>query len=244
LDMPGALQALSASATDSAEPSGQYRERYAAMGAAAAQHDTGRVLRVGAEAIAIAEGQAWHALVVAARFLMGSALLSDKKPIEAHSQFVAAEVAAAQAEAAGEGYAKALRLKCRLAQAAALGAAEDWAAAATVYEQAAVLAGELGEARTELDCWRMASYSHEQVGAAQAAWKAALRAWALGKAMDEPTRQTSTLRYVAEAFTRLTEKRPHRDYAAPSEREMASLLGRDWRARAGTPVQAVQAPPL
>ncbi|WNG22795.1 hypothetical protein F0U62_01215 [Cystobacter fuscus] len=232
LDMGRALEELSREAGHVDTPGGQFRELFVRMGNAATKGHVDKVEELGARAVAVAAGHGLHSLVVTARFVMGGAQLGAQRPREALEHYRQAEAAAEQSEAKGEPEGALLRLKARLAQGAARVTAQEYAQAATLYEQTALLARALKDARMELECWRMASWCCELQKEVERAWAHGQRAWEVGRAMDTGTRETSTLPYVAEALVRLSHERRGPRAAREMELEVESVLGQDWRPEA------------
>jgi hypothetical protein len=94
------------------------------------------------------------------------------------------------------------------------------------------------DARTVVDCWRLASYCHEQSGALEEAWEAGLAGFRVGRGLDAEAKQTSSLSYLAEGLMRLTSKRPLRGYAKAMEEQIVAALGRDWQPGTARSAQA------
>ena len=96
--------------------------------------------------------------------------------------------------------------------------------------EAAAIAKSLSDARTELDGYRLASVSYAEHGEVRLAWELGMRGFQSGLAMDDETRKTSTLPYLADHLLRMTQR--HEAYGAhrkPLEEQLAKLLGADWR---------------
>lgn len=235
LEMGRALEELSQEAGHLDTPGGRFRDLFVRMGNAAKKGNPVRVEKLGARAVALASEQGWHALVVAARFVMAAALLADKRPEGALAHYRQAEAAAAEAEAGGDAQGPSLRLKARMAQGAALVAAQAHPEAAKLYAETAPLAHGVGDALMELECWRMASWCCEVAREVEPAWEHGQRAWQVGQAMDARARAHSTLPYVGEALVRLSHERQGERAARDVESEVASVLGEGWRPRAAPP---------
>jgi hypothetical protein len=249
LDMPGAAEEVAAEAAKDgakqSDPGAQLRLRFAQMSAAAGKGDLTRAASLSDEAVAIARAAGWPALAVATRFGLGAAVLGAGDPARAAALFAEAEVLAEASEAAGEQGGPRLRLQARMARGSSLLQAGALAAAAEAFTTAVPLSrkvgetgGEAGDARAELDCWRLAAYCHEQAGALLPAWKAALAGLEVARAMDEETRGSSTLPFLAEAMERMGKTERLRNEAARPLREIALLLPPERRrpesaARAG-----------
>jgi len=229
LDMARAMEELSREAGHLDTPGGKFRELFVRMGNAATKGDVARVEALGAQALAVASGAGLDGLVVTARFVMGSALLSAGRPREALAHYQEAEKAAESSVAKGTPEGEPLRLKARMAQGAARVTAQEYAEAATLYEATAPLALALKDARMELECWRMASWCRETTRDVEGAWMYGQRAWEVGRALDAETRGTSTLPYVGEALVRLSQARQGARVARAMEAEVEAVLGQDWR---------------
>lgn len=229
LDMAGAMEEVARGAAGLDPAGGRYRELLVRLGNAAGRGELNLVTRLGEEALALAAGQGWMALVVAARWAMGGALLVASKPKEALEHYRQAEAVAVDAQARGEPQGAELRLKSRMAMGAVLVTMQDWARAAVLYEESAPMARTLADARLELECWRMASFCRESAQELDKAWESGEFAWEVGQALAPEERATSTLPYVAEAQVRLGRARQGEAAARRLEAEAESILGREWR---------------
>ena len=69
-------------------------------------------------------------------------------------------------------------------------------------------------------------------GDVEKAWEHGQCAWAVGRALDDGTRKTSTLPYVGEALVRLSHARQGEQAAQDVESDVVSVLGKDWRPKA------------
>ena len=229
LDMPGAMEEVARGAAGLDPAGGRYRELLVRLGNAAGRGELHLVTRLGQEAVSVAAGEGWPALVVAARWAMGGALLMASKPEDALEHYLEAEAVAVDAEARGEAQGAELRLKSRMAMGAARVTMQQWAQAAVLYEETAPLARKLSDARLELECWRMASFCQESVRELDKAWESCEQAWAIGQVLEPEARVSSTLPYVAEARVRLGQARQGDAVARRLEAEAESLLGKEWR---------------
>lgn len=81
----------------------------------------------------------------------------------------------------------------------------------------------------ELECWRMAAWSHEQCKAWEPSWSCGMRALGVAQQMDEETRRTSTLGHVGEGLLRLTRIWKYWGQGPAIEEQMERLLGQEWR---------------
>ena len=229
LDMPGALEQVSADAGNLETPGGQFRHLYVQMGGAAKRGDVATADALGASAITIADGQGWPQLSGVIHFFMGSLLLQLGRHVDAYHRFVAADGAGQRMEQSGEASGgKKMRLQGRLAAGTALLQEKAYPQAAQVYQDTVPIAEAAEDKRAALDCWRLTSYCHELAGDTKRAWSAGAQGLELAGKLDEETRRTSTLPYLGEGMLRLTSDARLGD--APSiERKMTSLLGPEWR---------------
>jgi tetratricopeptide (TPR) repeat protein len=233
LDMPTALEEVARAAASVHQPAGRYRELLVLLSTAAQRGSLRQVERLGEEAVKVAAGQAWHALVVAARWAIGGALLAAGQAKDAMAHYRQAEAVAAEAEVQGAPHGAELRLKSRMAIGAALVSLQDWGPAAALYEETAPMARKQTDARLELECWRMASFCRESARELDKAWEDGQQAWEVGKVLEPEARATSTLPYVAEARVRLGQARQGTKAARVLEAEAKSLLGSHWRPNSG-----------
>jgi hypothetical protein len=251
LDMSGALGALAQQVADS--PGGKFRVQFLELAAAAGAGDAERAERVAQGACALALAQGWPALAAAAQVVLAAAHLARKRHLDALRCYSEAERLAADAESAalaggaaaptnGQSAAPApepdqaalasarqVRLQARLGQAATLIAHGAFGRAAEVYLAAHQLADALADARSQLDCLRMASVCLARAGEPHKAWAAGLRALAVGAALDPETRKTSSFAYLCDHMLRMTEQPEFDPQRAPLEQQTAQLLGPDWR---------------
>jgi tetratricopeptide (TPR) repeat protein len=237
LDMPEALEQVSAAAGDLDTPGGQFRQLYVRMGGTAKRGDFPATEQLASQALTISDSQHWFQLSGAVHFFLGSVLLQLGRNVDAYHRFLLTDEAGAKSDAAREEGAKRIRLNGRMAAGSALLAERAFAPAARVFQETVPLARELGDRRAELDGRRLASYCYEQAGQLDTAWNEGLEGLGVARAMDEEARATSTLRHLAESVLRLCEQPSLRDYQATARRELDALLGRDWQQ---TPKAAVR----
>ncbi|MFV8755322.1 hypothetical protein ACNOYE_32630 [Nannocystaceae bacterium ST9] len=232
LDMAGAAEALAAAAPGADEPGGIYRAAFVGMSAAFGRGQLERARELAGQARAIAEATEGFAhLEVALAFAFASGLLGAGSHAEAIAEFGRAEQRAEQAQRAGEPWAAGLRLRAAMGQGSALVAAKAWAEAASRWISAAGLARECDEAQPELDCLRMAAWSHEQGGRFDEAWAVGLAGLDRASELPESVRAESTLPWLGELLLRLSESGPRADDRGPIVRQLGGLLGSNWRAR-------------
>jgi hypothetical protein len=228
LDMPAALEQLSAEAGNLDTPGGQFRHIYVQMGGAAKKGDLVTADALGSAALAIAEQQGWPHLAGVIHFFMGSLFLQGGRNVDAYHRFVATDASGQKSEAAGEPAGKKMRLQGRLAAGTALFQEKAYPQAARIYQETVPIAKEIDDKRAELDCWRLASYCYELAGDPRQAWAAGAQGLKAAETADEETRRTSTLPYLGEGMLRLTNE-PTLGDAASIDKRMQGLLGSNWR---------------
>lgn len=230
LDMAGAAEALAAAAPGGDEPGGRFRAAFVAMSAAFGRGQLAVAREQAEVARAIAEATPGFAhLEVSLAFAYASGLLGLAEHADAIAEFVRAEQRAAVAESAGEGWAGAMRLRAAVGVGAALVGAAAWPEAATRWLAAADLARALDEAITELDCLRMAAWSHERGGRLDDAWALARVGLDRAAELDPALRAHATLPWLGELLLRLCESGPRANERARVTRSLAELLGPNWR---------------
>ncbi|MDP9152487.1 MAG: hypothetical protein M3O36_21385 [Myxococcota bacterium] len=228
LDVPAALEELSASAGSLETPGGKFRHLYVRMGGAAKDGDLGAVEALGAQALAISEPQRWFALSCAVHFVQGSLLMRAGRHHDAFQQFMNADGAGARADAEGDSQGRKLRVQARLSAGSALLGGKDYRHAAVVFAEVAPFAREAQETRAELDAWRLASHCYAQTGDAGKTWAAAEAALAVGRSMDEETRSTSTLKNLGQSLLYWAKEQKRADVESTVQHELDAMLGEGW----------------
>jgi len=232
LDMAGAAEELAAAAPGGDEPGGRFRAAFVGMGAAFGRGQLALARERAGQARAIAEATPGFAhLEVALAFGYASGLLGAGEQVEAIGEFGRAEQRAALAQQAGEGWAPGLRMRAAMGQGSALVAARAWPEAAARWISAAALARELDEGHAELDCLRMAAWSHEQAGRFDEGWAVGQAGLDRAAELSEEVRAHSTLPWLGELMLRLSETGRRADERGPLVRQLNELLGPNWRAR-------------
>lgn len=228
LDMPGALEEISQQNGDLETPGGLYRHLFLQLSNAAKAQDVARATALADRAAALAEEQKWPALAAAAHMVLGG-VLASQDPQAARARYLRAEDLAEKGEAEGDAQCGNVRLHARMASGSVLIATGAFSEAATWYRETVPIAEALKDARSVIDCWRLASYCHEQSGAPEAAWDAGLAGFGVGRTLDAETKKTTSLAFLAEGLMRLTSKRPLNRYAQAMEEQIVAALGPDWR---------------
>ncbi|MGD8863780.1 MAG: hypothetical protein PVI30_27450 [Myxococcales bacterium] len=235
LDMPSALEQVSAEAGHLDTPGGKFRHLFVQLGNALGEQDLGKALSLGGLALQVAASQGWHHLAVPVHFALGGSLTGAGRHQEAVNHYTEAETAAVKGQSEGPDEAKdackKLQLQARLGRAAALMAGGAHPMAARLYEESAPMAAEGDDPRVLLDCWRLASFSHEQAGAYDDAWRCGLEGLRVARdEMDAETRQSSSFPYLGEGLMRLCERPERKGLARQTELEIVKVAGTtEWR---------------
>jgi tetratricopeptide (TPR) repeat protein len=230
LDMPRALREVSDAAGRLDTPGGKFRDLWVRMSGALHQAQISRALTLGAAAVAhCREHTLWHS-AVPVHVALGSALLNQERGQEALAHFSAAEVDAQQGALDEDPNARAicelLHVQSRMSRGVALIMLQQHEAAARVFAESVPLAIALDKPdkwALALDCQRLASFCLEQAGARDRAWDAALHGLEIARRIEPSERAVSTLPFLAEAFQRLGDGRPHAERRR-IERDLLALL--------------------
>jgi hypothetical protein len=240
LDMPAAQEEISRQSGDLSTPGGRFRHLFVQMSNAAKKGEVARAAELADRAAVVAEEQEWLALAAAAHMTLGAAL-AGSQPQQAMERYRLAEEFATRDEARGGRQCRLVRLHARMARGAVLISTGAFAEAASWYRETAPVAEAAQDERSVVDCWRLASYSHEQSGALEAAWDAGVAGFEVGRKLDAQAKKASSLPYLAEGLMRLTSKRPLRSHARGMEELIVAALGRDWRPSTTASEQAASA---
>jgi hypothetical protein len=248
LDMSEATEELSlAAGLDT--PGAQFRHLFVQLGNAAKAGDLVTAVSLAQLATQLAEGVQWPHLAAVAQTLLAGMYAGLGQQLEAIRCYaevdrlgIATIARGESGQAAPEGaaelqgevaraYGMRLRRDARFGQGACLISQGSWDHAARVYLDAAPLSHELGDARGELDCLRLASLCFEQQGKKQEAWQCGMRGLEVAGSMDDETCKTSTLPYLGESLLRLASTPEYAIYRDPLETQLGQLLGKDWRSQ-------------
>jgi hypothetical protein len=230
LNMPLALEEISAAAEDSEEPAGRFRQALVQAANALGRGDSSAARGLCELATTIARNEGWPHLEFAAQQLLASGSLGLGSHSEAFAAFEQAERVTAHDLTQGTNWLTPLFLQARLGKAAAAVAAGAWPLAARLFANEALpLAQALSDRRVELECRRMASYCEERAGNVTLAWKHAVAAVAVGASLSADERRSTTLPFVGQALLRMISGFGHRKQRQAIGRKFASLLGQDWQ---------------
>jgi hypothetical protein len=230
LDMDAAMLELSRTGGVSS-PDGRFRVQFTALAQALGKNDLEAARSRAVTAAAIAKENSWPHLAAAVNLALAGGFLSASQWAEAIAQYKQADMAAKELDAHGDPVGRKLRLQAALGRSAVLFAAQDFPRAATSYEATVPLATNASDEIMLLECWRMASYCHEQARDLDRAWECGLRALEAAEALPVENRAHSTLPFAGEGLLRIASA-SSRD-AKGVDRRLTDLLGTpEWRALA------------
>jgi tetratricopeptide (TPR) repeat protein len=234
LDMPAAIQEL-ANAAAGDDPGSQFRVHFVALTNAAGRSPLPAAGEAAQRALAIATQHGWSAMQVVVYSALASAYLGAGHADSAVAAYQAARAAALEAGQQGDPSAPTLVVQSWLGEGAAYVSAGRFAEGAPVYEAAAPVAAACGNGLMTLEGWRMAAYCHEQAGDADAAWRCGQQALDAGAALDDATRDVSTLPFAGQGLLRVAQRWAYASEADAVRARLAALLGPNWESRAPQP---------
>ena len=221
LEVPAALLALSDAAGNLDTPGGKFRDLFLRLGNALQMGDLELARQHGDAAVEIATANGlWH-LAVPVHVALAASLLASGQRDAGLARYEAARAAAqsgcVQEDPALADLCKKLHLQSRLAHGAGLAGLERWRDAARLFEETLELARAAGEAVVQLDCHRLTSFCHEQVGDAERAWQAGLGGLAHAHTLAPEQREHGNFKALAAALQRMAVKRPERSVRSALE---------------------------
>ena len=155
---------------------------------------------------------------------MAAVLAGEGRELDANARYLAAEQAAIDGERAGDPICPKLRVQARMARGGMLLGGKAYKPAAELYQETVPLALALDDARSVIDCLRLASFAREQAGDLRTALNHGVEATQFARNVDFETRKTSTLPFVGEAMQRLAKKSELRAQATRTAKEIEELM--------------------
>jgi hypothetical protein len=246
LDMPQALEDISRDAGLDT-PGGQLRHLLVKLGEAAKRVDLPSALGLAAAASQITTAMQWPHLGAVVQVMLAAVHLGAGNSLEALTCYAEVDRLGLETYARGESGEKApegtaelegdvakahglrLRRDARFGQGSVLIAMGAWEQAAAVYLETAPFCEAIGDARGQLDSFRLACLSYENAGRPHEAWQCGMKGLEVGGAVDDLTRRTSTLAFLGEGMLRLTKHSAYAAHAQAIDRHLQKLLGPDWR---------------
>ncbi len=237
LNMPAVLQQL-VDENGQNGPSDEFRRLQVRLLNAIRARNLDATQRHSVAATELATDHGWPHLAAAIQMMVANGFSASQQPVEALNAYGEAERFARECEAQEESgtaqpggpFGRKLRLFTRLGQGAVLLAAGMFRQAAESYAQTAEVAKALGDERSELDCYRLASLGYAQDGLSELGWELGMRGLQLGITMDQETRENSTLVYLADHLLRMTQRfDAYQPHGRPLEEQLHKVLGADWQ---------------
>lgn len=229
LDMPAVREQISEEAGNLDKPGGQYRHQYVQMTNALGKGDLATADTHATAALEITKTQGWFALAVPVQLAMGASLAAAGKSEEANRRYLAAESAATDGEKASDPVCAKLRVQARMCRGSLLIHAAAWPMAATLFAETAPLAKAANDPGMTIDCFRLASFCHEQNRQMQPAWQQGVDGLAFARTVDKKALSTTTLNYLGVGLDRICKQGNLRGSWPRIEQELVALLGPDWR---------------
>jgi tetratricopeptide (TPR) repeat protein len=200
LDMPAAFEALTDRA-GGATPDHHFRRLQARLNAQLAAGELVAARETAERACTLAGEQGWPQLVAAIQLIMGAAFTARARHGEALAAYREADRQASQHADPRAG--KQLRLLALFGGGGVLFSARAYGPASDTYMQAAVLAAELKDARSELEGHRMAATCSAELGEREQAWTVGVRGLRAAAKLPPEERATSTLSDLGALLTGL-----------------------------------------
>lgn len=244
LDLPSAFVALAEGGGET--PGDRLRLLQTQLAAAVTEGAVPRAEALAVQATQLATGQGWLPLAASVQLMLAAGLVRAERPLDALRTYGQAEQLLVEHQAARALPAPAfetdqapveagqLRLHAKLGRAAVLLGLCSHARAAELYLECAALARELADPRLSLDTYRLASVCFGLAREPTRAWRTGMHGLELALGLDEATRESSTLLYLAEHLVRLTRSfRELGAYDKPLTRQLAQRLGPEWPRQLG-----------
>jgi hypothetical protein len=229
LDMPAARLEISEAAGNLDVPGGQYRHQFVQMTNALGRGDLAAADGHAVAALDITKAQGWFALAVPIQLAMGASFAGAGKTEEANRRYLGAEAAASDGEKAGDPVCTKLRVQARLCRGSLLIHAAAWPMAAALFAETAPLAKSANDPGMTIDCYRLASFCHEQNKQIQPAWQLGVDGLAFARTVDKKALPTTTLNYLGVGLDRICKHGGLGGSWPRIEQELVALLGPKWR---------------
>lgn len=230
LDVPAALEEISAAADDADEPSGRYRKSFLQAQNAIGAEDPERLRTACELAASLARQEAWAHLEFAAQQLLGAGLLGFGDLSAAFAAFENAERATHHDIRFGATWMSPLLLQARLCKGSVALTGSAWQLAARIFaDEALPVARALSDQKSELECLRLAAYCEERLGNPQREREHLHAALALAETMPATERRQTTLPFVGEALLRASRGLTQWSERSQYDKKLTQLLGKDWQ---------------
>ena len=233
LDMPGAVEEL-AKNEGCEGPAKDFRLQFLAIGNAGKAKNPRAARRAAREARRIARKEGWVDQEVVIHLSLGSALLASEVPKEAGKVYANAVALSQNLMHNRHPSGTSLLLTSLMSEGAAYFSAQDYNAAALVYQETGRFAQEIEDYPVAIDAWRMASFCHAQANVAERAWACGQIALDVGALIDEADRASTTLSHTGEMLLHFCKNEGGSERRTEDViRRMKQLLGPKWAASKG-----------
>lgn len=222
LDMYGALNEIAAQGDDGSDGA-VFRRHFTALSTSAGKGDMTAAESHGKKALNLAQTQGWNTLQVAVYVALAAGRLGAKDFKQAYASYDKGREAAEAATAQGDASGPKLELQAWAGKASTLIAMGDFDRACLDYESMAQKAESQGDDRMALEGWRMAAYCREARHDWDGSFERNAKAVKAAERMKPEEREASTLPYVGQAFTRITQK-THKEQARPIREYFDKLM--------------------
>jgi tetratricopeptide (TPR) repeat protein len=222
LDLSGVLNETAAEADDGS-PGGTFRRHYIAAATASGKGDMNAATAAADQGAAIASREGWPGLLTALHCVLAAGFMGQKAYPQALSAYDKALAGAGEATAKQDPTGPKLEVQAVAGKASTRIAQGDFAGAAREYEVMAQKAEAAKDERMQLEACRMQAYCHESLKDYETAYRLNGQAVKIAEKMKPEERDASTLPYVGQALTRITQK-VHRDQAGAVKAYLDKLM--------------------
>jgi tetratricopeptide (TPR) repeat protein len=222
LDLSGVLNETAAEADDGS-PGGAFRRHYIAAATASGKGDMTAASAAADQGAAIASREGWPGLLTALHCVLAAGFMGQKAYPQAFSAYDKALAGASEATAKQDPTGPKLEVQAVAGKASTRIAQGDFAGAACEYEVMAQKSEAAKDERMQLEACRMRAYCHESLKDYETAYRLNGQAVKIAESMKPEDRESSTLPYVGQALTRITQK-VHRDQAGAVKAYLDKLM--------------------
>jgi tetratricopeptide (TPR) repeat protein len=228
LDMPHAAEQLARTGNPK-DPGVQFRQRFIELSNLLASENQTEAEKKARQALAIADRQGWLDQQCVIHSMLAAAHLQNSRVDKAIDCYGKARAAAKEAREAKHPAGAKLVMQTYLGEAGALVTDGRFNEAAQAYRSSATAAAEADNGIILVECWRMASFCHEQTMQLDDAWQCAIDGVKESEKLPVDQREMTTLPFLGQGLLRLTSQDQFQRFRPAVERKLAELLGKDWR---------------
>lgn len=222
LDLPGALNET-ATAADDGSPGGAFRRHFVAAATASGKGDMVKAQGAADQGVAIATREGWPGLLTAMHCVLAAGFMGQKAYPQALGAYEKSRLSAEEATAKQDPTGPKLEVQAIAGKASVRMAQGDFVGAEREYALMAQKAEAAQDPRMQLEGLRMQAYCRESLKDYETAYRLNGQAVKIAEAMKPEEREASTLPYVGQALTRITQK-VHRDQAGAVKAYLDKLM--------------------